>query len=584
VQRIALVLGVLAVSAVPAAAKPRPDLVAHALALAAPQAIPGVKLDMSVAVVNRGRATARPTRLGVFLSRDRALDVGDVNLGLRHVLRLRRDHTLHMSITVRLPQSAEWGWYEVLTCADADRVLRERRETNNCAARRLAVIGGQGFGPTSVSGPVGGSISRAIATAVQHHLHLVVIAPGTYAEPLMLADGVNILATGVTIAGKDGVDTGGGRLAAVSVIASHLTQRTLVSGLTVRTPTVTARGGRDAIGILAADDAPGSLLLSHVTVSGGAAGNGARGLNQDGYAGADGAPGAAGGPAQVIAGPCDDTSRAAGGVAATVAWPLTGGGGGGDGGTADTDCAAPDAAATWGQDGFDAVLSDPWNGGGGSGGGPCSFVVGDGVHGLDGYHGEPPSSAATGGALSGSLWLASRGLQGGVGEDGTGGGGGAGSGGCDSTVSTFGAGGGGGGAGGSGGPGGGGGEGGGSAFGLVVVSGAIRVEFSNFAGGTAGAGGAGGRGARGGFGGLPGSGGAGAGGSPAGGSGGPGGAGGPGADGGGGAGGASAGALVAGGGVLDTDAMTTFAAGGAGAGGKGAVDGAPGAAVAILRP
>jgi hypothetical protein len=582
VQRIALVLGVLAVSAAPAAAKPRPDLVAHALALAAPQAIPGLKLDMSVAVVNRG-AAARPTRLGVFLSRDRVLDAGDMSLGLRHVLRLRRDHTLHMSVTVRLPRSTEWGWYEVLTCADADRVLHEPRETNNCAARRLAVIGGQGFGPTSVSGPVGGSISRAIATAVQHHLHLVVIAPGTYAEPLALADGVNILATGVTITGKDGVDTGGGRLAAVSVIASHLTQRTLVSGLSVRTPAVTARGGRDAIGILAADDAPGSLVLSHVTVSGGAAGNGTRGLNQDGYAGAAGAYGAAGEPAQVIAGACDDTSRGAGGVAA-VASPLTSGGDGGDGGTADTDCAAPDTNATWGQDGFDAVLSDPWNGGGGSGGGPCSFVVGDGVPGVDGYHGEPPSLAATGGTLSGSLWLASRGLRGGVGEDGTGGGGGAGSGGCDSTVSTFGAGGGGGGAGGSGGPGGGGGEGGGSAFGLVVVGGAIRVEFSSFAGGTAGAGGAGGRGAPGGFGGLPGSGGAGAGGSPAGGSGGPGGAGGPGADGGGGAGGASAGAMVAAGGVLDTDSVTTFAAGPGGTGGTGAINGAAGAAVPILRP
>jgi hypothetical protein len=579
VQRIALVLLAVGILAAPAhAATPRPDLAVRELALLPSTVLKDKKFEVDLRVRNLGGGSARRSRVGLYLSRDGVR----TPIGLRHVLRLHRRRSERIVTSARVPRALTWGSYRLLACADADAAVRERNERNNCQSRPLAVIGGPGLGPDTISIKPGGiAVTGAIALAVANGFHEVDLAPGSYvSHTIVLADGVNVIGHGATIEVR--TFDNGGPDPVVGVVANGLKSPTRLESLTIQAPSVVNGAGRDSIGLLARDNAPGSLLLSHVVLNGGKASAGAYG--GDGAEGARGGDGADGEDADEVTA-CDDAPGGAGGRAGELpagAPDDAAGGDGGDGGAADSDCGANDLQPTSGWDGDAAAVFVGVGfgfGAGGPGHGPCA-AGGAGEDGISGDDGAKPDVWAEGGTMVGAAYVATPGRPGGDGESGTGGGGGGGAGGCDDTISNYGAGGGGGGAGGTGGKGGGGGGGGGGSFALAVIGGSVRVEASNLWGGIAGAGGDGGRG---GAGGAGGNGGAGGTGPQTGGDGGYGAFGGDGAQGGGGAGGASAAALVADGGVLDVDPTTNLNALKSGAGGKGSVPGMWGAEAGVLR-
>lgn len=274
--------------------------------------------------------------------------------------------------------------------------------------------------------------------------------------------------------------------------------------------------GKNSYGIVVRG-ATDSLTVTRVTVI---AGNGAAGA-----AGSDGtdatstaAPnGGDGGAGAEVSVDCDQSSRGAGGLAATN--PLAtsgvdaGSGRGGDGGTMDTSCGGivPDRLARPGQGGAAAAVSQAlvfgYGGTGGSGGDICGPTTAGGS-GLVANGAAGTAGSATGSLADNGFWTGSPGGDGAIGANGTGGGGGGGAGGCDDGIDAYGAGGGGGGAGGVSAPAAGsGGTAGGGSFGIYLIDASPRISTVTITrgdGGTGGAGGVGGRGQSGGLGGAPG--------------------------------------------------------------------------------
>jgi RHS repeat-associated protein len=144
----ALVLGTP--HAAMAAKRPRPDLVVNRVA-PAPSVAPGALLQARVKVHNIGRARARGSATGMFLSRDGRWDREDLALAPRpRVPALARRKTDTREVALRVPADVELGRYSVIGCADVKRRVRERSESNNCRvgapALEVVPIGG-GFVP-----------------------------------------------------------------------------------------------------------------------------------------------------------------------------------------------------------------------------------------------------------------------------------------------------------------------------------------------------------------------------------------------------------------------------------------------------
>jgi hypothetical protein len=580
VQRIALVLGVLAISAAPAAAKPRarPDLT-----VAVVHALPTVvahsgQLNIHVWVRNVGRRAAPKTALRFELSQRGSASPTWSAIATRRVARLKPHHARQVGGPFRIPATVPLGVDVLRVCADAARTVRERREANNCRTNIATITDGTG-GPAVFAG-YGTSITRALQLAVTRGLHEVDVIPGNYAETVVLADGVNVYGAGATVVGSPAFVVAPGIQAGVTLVADNITQPTRIEGLTILGPDVSRYAGRDSIGMLARNVAANTLVLSHLTATGGHAGPGTTG--RAGRSGVGGGDGGKGGDASLPASGCDAATRGLGGAGGTAqpgAPPTVAGGYGGDGGTVDSDCVSFDPSPSPGADGEPAALDvpGPFGDGGFGGDAPCGLPQ-PGRNGARGADGAAAAAAAPpGGVLEAAafLWVSGNGLSGGAATDGTGGGGGGGSGACDDVS---GAGGGGGAAGGTGGQGGEGGTGGGGSFALFAAIANIEIESSMLTGGTGGNGGAGGRGGPGGRGGLTLGGGSALADAPAGAAGGYGGDGGDGAAGGGGAGGPSAGVYLRGG-IIGGG---TFAAGTPGTGGKGSVDGPAGDARGLI--
>ena len=141
--------------ALPAAATaaPRPDLQVRAVSSPSSQEAPGSRLTAEVTVRNRGARTARPSRVGVYLSRDRRKGRGDFRLQPRsRVGTLRPRRRVRMRRTLSVPAGVAPGSYVLLACADDTRRVREQRERNNCrsAGRRMRIVVPAGAGPTPV--------------------------------------------------------------------------------------------------------------------------------------------------------------------------------------------------------------------------------------------------------------------------------------------------------------------------------------------------------------------------------------------------------------------------------------------------
>ncbi|MGH2945058.1 MAG: CARDB domain-containing protein [Solirubrobacteraceae bacterium] len=165
---VLVALLVLGVPAGAAAAPKRADLTLTRVTLKPAQAVPGAKVRVTDVVRNAGRRKARKTRVAYFFSSDKRKGKGDVRLGgTRRVKALARRRRSRGARNVTIPASMPPGLYHLLACADAGGAVKERRERDNCRAKRFRVLevgtpqspgpgsGGPGTAPPTGGGPTG---------------------------------------------------------------------------------------------------------------------------------------------------------------------------------------------------------------------------------------------------------------------------------------------------------------------------------------------------------------------------------------------------------------------------------------------
>ncbi len=349
----------------------------------------------------------------------------------------------------------------------------------------------------------------------------VLVEANMFSESIELADGVNVVGGYGFGWTRDGAGRTLIRGQNPVIHATGLTSPTKLVDLEVEHDYQPDKG--ETVVAVYLENSNG-VQLHHVKITGGAAGDGARGVTgAQGDTGATGGPGNKGTVHGGFACPHHSAPSVGSGAVSTC-----GGKKGGDGG----------AAGLGGDSGHDG---SPGDGGTAGGAGAGSKQAGQKGHvGDAGDIGDAGTGADAGGQFDGMQWVGKTGETGGQGSGGNGGGGGGGGGGGTNLCDSYGGTGGGGGSGGCGGLGGEGGAPGGASVALLLVdSPDVVLDDCDIIGGQGGQGGAGGQGGPGGEGGPGGPGGSGEDDSGAGGVGGKGGRGGQGGPGGGGAGGPS---------------------------------------------
>jgi CARDB len=545
---IVALAGLLTASAL-AKPKPRPDLVITVVLKPPANAVTGASISIGATVKNKGKATAKASKVGFYLSLDGRKDTGDLRLGRVPEPKLKKGKSKKPAGRSAIPASTPAGSYSVLACADDPGRVKESNERTNCRASKSKIAltkplpgdaDGDGTPDASDCAPnnpaihpgatdapelsftdsncdgIDGDVSKAVFVSAS------IGSPGgagTQASPL------NTIAAGVAQASGQGRDvyvaegtynegSGVNLAAAVSIYGGYSSsgwsrstatptvngspQAALangVSGVTLQLLTLqgSADGARSAYGLRAINGA--SVTLESSTVVAGAGLNG--GAGSTGPVGLPGGNGVSGGIGTAGSGGLSPAS-ATGGFGA--AGPVT---------------------AVVGDPGSPGITV-PGGGLGGAGGlgsqhrGTCDVPVFDSTNAVDtalpGGPGPPGAAGAAGGlpaaATVGPVWNGTGGASGGQGHPG-GGGGGGGSGSGTSVFNPFpscsgrkGGGGGGGGGGGAGGDGGGGGGFGGGSFAVYLWNSTLNLKGGALAASNGGAGGAGGDGGAGGAGGV----------------------------------------------------------------------------------
>ena len=134
VTLVALVAGPLAVTTSAAAPK-RAELVAKPPT----GSFADGKVSVVASVKNKGNKKARKTQTGFFLSTDGTKSPGDASLGTLPTRKIKPKRTRVVSGALALPAGLQPGVYRLIACADVTRVVRERKEQNNCKASRTSV-------------------------------------------------------------------------------------------------------------------------------------------------------------------------------------------------------------------------------------------------------------------------------------------------------------------------------------------------------------------------------------------------------------------------------------------------------------
>jgi hypothetical protein len=122
-----------------AVAAPLPDLIEPALTNPPAQKVQGGAFRVTDTARNRGTARAAASTTGIYLSRDRLRNSGDVRVGRRAVTRLAAGASSRGASTATLPRALPAANYYLLACADYPRSVRESSETNNCRASTTRV-------------------------------------------------------------------------------------------------------------------------------------------------------------------------------------------------------------------------------------------------------------------------------------------------------------------------------------------------------------------------------------------------------------------------------------------------------------
>jgi CARDB len=122
----------LVFAAAAVAASPRPDLRVLKVQPASDEATALGELTIKDRIGNAGKATAKPSRIGYYLSTDETRSANDILLGHRTVGRLKSGERAPGSVTLTLPNAL--GLFRVIACADDQRRVKESSESNNCRA------------------------------------------------------------------------------------------------------------------------------------------------------------------------------------------------------------------------------------------------------------------------------------------------------------------------------------------------------------------------------------------------------------------------------------------------------------------
>jgi Glycosyl hydrolase family 99/CARDB len=99
----------------------------------------GDVVHVSATVLNRGRARASASKLGVSLAPNRRARAAARGRAVR-VRALRRGVRRVVTTQITVPRGTQPGSWFVRACADARRRVRETRERNNCKAGRITVV------------------------------------------------------------------------------------------------------------------------------------------------------------------------------------------------------------------------------------------------------------------------------------------------------------------------------------------------------------------------------------------------------------------------------------------------------------
>lgn len=135
--------------------EPPPDLVVSAVTEPPPGTATGATFDITDTTTNQpGFGPAGPSTTAYYLSVDRIKSGGDVTLtGTRSVGALNGGVSSPGTVTVTVP-TIPTGSYFLIACADANGMVGETDETNNCLASTGTVsIGGADLVVTAVSNP-----------------------------------------------------------------------------------------------------------------------------------------------------------------------------------------------------------------------------------------------------------------------------------------------------------------------------------------------------------------------------------------------------------------------------------------------
>src|SRR5262245_46050653 len=99
----------------------------------------GTTIFVSDRTKNQGAAAAPVSRTDYYLSRDAALDAGDVLLGSRTIPPLNAGADNADTTTVDIPRTTPGGLYFVIVIADGGRAVAESDETNNAVVRPIEI-------------------------------------------------------------------------------------------------------------------------------------------------------------------------------------------------------------------------------------------------------------------------------------------------------------------------------------------------------------------------------------------------------------------------------------------------------------
>jgi hypothetical protein len=127
-----MIAAALTLAAAAVAAAPRPDLRMLNVVATRDEVVSGGKLTIKDRIGNAGRAAARPSQIGYYLSTDTTKSASDIPLGQRPAGSLKPGKSKAGSVTVTVPSAA--GLFRVIACADDKGRVKESREANNCRA------------------------------------------------------------------------------------------------------------------------------------------------------------------------------------------------------------------------------------------------------------------------------------------------------------------------------------------------------------------------------------------------------------------------------------------------------------------